>query len=143
MKEFRVAPDEPPRLHQRDPGDTGGIAREDAEARTRERLERLGDLQERLYADGRRALLVVLQAMDAGGKDSTIKRIFSGVNPQGCRVTSFKVPSPIERAHDFLWRVHKEVPPKGFIGVFNRSHYEDVLIVRVHEHVDDDRVRRR
>jgi len=101
--------------------------------------ERLPELQERLYAEGKQALLVILQAMDAGGKDGTIRRVFDTVNPQGVRVTSFKVPSLDELARDFLWRIHREVPPKGYIGIFNRSHYEDVLVVRVNglvpEHV--------
>ncbi len=93
---------------------------------------RLRALQERLYAEGKRALLVILQAIDAGGKDGTIKHVFEGVNPQGVQVTSFKQPSLDDMAHDFLWRVHQHVPAKGNIGVFNRSQYEDVLIVRVH-----------
>lgn len=92
---------------------------------------RLGELQERLWAEGRRSLLVVLQALDAGGKDGTVKHVFRGINPAGVRVTSFKAPSEEERAHDFLWRVHREVPKRGEIGVFNRSHYEDVLVARV------------
>jgi PPK2 family polyphosphate:nucleotide phosphotransferase len=92
---------------------------------------RLGELQERLWAEGRRSLLVVLQALDAGGKDGTVKHVFRGLNPAGVRVTSFKVPSEEERAHDFLWRVHKAVPARGEIGVFNRSHYEDVVAARV------------
>ncbi|HMI57265.1 MAG TPA: PPK2 family polyphosphate kinase, partial [Gemmatimonadaceae bacterium] len=94
---------------------------------------RLDELQNALYAESKRSLLVVLQARDAGGKDGTIRRVFSSVNPQGCSVTAFKRPSPIELAHDYLWRVHAAVPPKGMIGIFNRSHYEDVLAVRVHE----------
>lgn len=89
------------------------------------------ELQRRLYAEGRRKLLVVFQAMDAGGKDGTIRRVFRGVNPQGVRVASFKKPSVEDLAHDFLWRIHKAVPAAGMIGVFNRSHYEDVLVVRV------------
>jgi len=93
--------------------------------------DELVELQRRLYAENKHNLLVVLQAMDAGGKDGTIRRVFRGVNPQGVRVASFKAPSKKELAHDFLWRVHKEVPAKGMIGVFNRSQYEDVLIVRV------------
>jgi len=93
----------------------------------------LAELQERLWAENRRSLLVVLQAMDAGGKDGTIRRVFGGVNPQGCRVTSFKAPSEEELAHDFLWRINKATPRKGEMGIFNRSHYEDVLIVRVHD----------
>jgi PPK2 family polyphosphate:nucleotide phosphotransferase len=89
-------------------------------------------LQELLYAERKHPLLIILQAMDTGGKDGTIKHVMSEVNPQGCCVTNFKVPSVEEAARDFLWRVHKAVPPKGIIGIFNRSHYEDVLIVRVH-----------
>lgn len=102
----------------------------------RKRLEELGErmdqLQTALYAESKRALLVVLQARDGGGKDSTIRRVFAPLNPQGCCVTGFKAPSALELSHDYLWRVHREVPPKGLIGVFNRSHYEDVLVVRVH-----------
>lgn len=89
------------------------------------------DLQERLYAEGKQSLLIVFQAMDTGGKDGVIRKVFSGINPLGVRVTSFKAPTPEELAHDFLWRIHQHTPPKGYIGVFNRSHYEDVLVVRV------------
>lgn len=95
------------------------------------------DFQERLFAEGKQALLVVLQAMDTGGKDSTIRRVFGGINPQGCRVHSFKKPTELELSHHFLWRVFQKVPPKGYIGIFNRSHYEDVLITRVHGQVTD------
>lgn len=108
-----------------------GWERDVAQLATDENLQRMAELQYRMYADGRHALLVVLQAIDGGGKDSTIRRVFSTFNPQGCAVTSFKVPSTEERAHDFLWRVHPHAPPKGTIAVFNRSHYEDVLVVRV------------
>lgn len=90
-------------------------------------------LQQQLYAESKQSLLVVLQALDAGGKDGTIRKVFGRINPQGCRVTSFKAPSTLEKSHDFLWRIHKEVPQKGMIGIFNRSHYEDVLVVRVHD----------
>jgi PPK2 family polyphosphate:nucleotide phosphotransferase len=100
--------------------------------------EKLIDYQTRFYAWNKKKLLVVLQAMDAGGKDGTIRRVFKGVNPQGVLVTSFKAPSKDELAHDFLWRVHKAVPGKGTIGVFNRSHYEDVLVVRVHNIVPEE-----
>jgi PPK2 family polyphosphate:nucleotide phosphotransferase len=93
--------------------------------------DELADWQQRLYAHGRHRLLVVLQAMDAGGKDGTIRNVFQGVNPQGVRVSSFKAPTSIELAHDFLWRIHQQAPPSGMITVFNRSHYEDVLVVRV------------
>jgi PPK2 family polyphosphate:nucleotide phosphotransferase len=99
--------------------------------------EELAGLQERLYAEGERSLLVVLQAIDAGGKDGTIKHVFRGLNPAGSRVVSFKVPSEEERSHDFLWRVHARTPAKGEVVVFNRSHYEDVLVVRVHDLVPE------
>lgn len=94
---------------------------------------RLDELQNALYAESKRALLVVLQARDAGGKDGTIRRVFTSVNPQGCDVTAFRVPTHAELAHDYLWRVHAAVPARGMIGIFNRSHYEDVLAVRVHK----------
>jgi PPK2 family polyphosphate:nucleotide phosphotransferase len=94
-------------------------------------VETLGALQDRLFADKRHAVLVVLQGRDASGKDGTIKQVFDGCNPQGCRVASFGVPTSLELSHDFLWRVHAAVPPRGYIGIFNRSHYEDVLAVRV------------
>ncbi len=99
--------------------------------------KRLVALQRRLYAEGKQKLLVVLQAMDAGGKDGTIRNIFRGVNPQGVRVASFKKPTEVELEHDFLWRVHKVVPRAGYITAFNRSHYEDVLVVRVHDIVPE------
>lgn len=94
--------------------------------------EKLRELQEKLYADGRKSLLVVLQAMDAAGKDSLIEHVFGGVNPQGCNVTSFKTPSSKEYSHDFLWRHYLALPQKGMIGIFNRSHYESVLVCKVH-----------
>ncbi|HTA66782.1 MAG TPA: polyphosphate kinase 2 family protein, partial [Bryobacteraceae bacterium] len=125
-----VKPDSKVRLKDRDPDDTFGKRRNDkALEKTLEKLRRLQNL---LYADRRYALLIVLQALDAGGKDGTISHVMSGVNPQGCQVTSFKQPNQEELAHDFLWRVHKATPALGNIGIFNRSHYEDVLVVRVH-----------
>jgi PPK2 family polyphosphate:nucleotide phosphotransferase len=121
------------RLKDFDPDDTAHFKdKEDAEKETERDIKKLRDLHERFYVDGRRALLVVIQAMDTGGKDGTIKHVFSGVNPAGCQVTSFKAPSSEELRHDFLWRVSKVLPAKGTFGIFNRSHYEDVLIVRVH-----------
>lgn len=104
---------------------------------------RLEALQEKLYAEGRRRVLVVLQAMDTGGKDSTIRHVFDGVNPQGVKVASFKKPTEEELARDYLWRAHAVVPADGQITVFNRSHYEDVLVVRVHDLVPEERWRRR
>lgn len=100
--------------------------------------QRLDPLQELLYADRSRAVLIVLQGMDSAGKDGTIRRVFEGVNPQGVRVASFKQPSPVELAHDFLWRIHPHTPPRGEITIFNRSHYEDVLITRVHGRIARD-----
>ena len=103
----------------------------------------LADLQEVLYAEGKHKVLIVIQAMDTGGKDGTIRAVFEGVNPQGVRVASFKVPSMQELAHDYLWRVHQKVPGKGELVIFNRSHYEDVLVVRVHGMIDDKEAKRR
>lgn len=111
--------------------------RREAENEFRQLREELIEWQVRLYAEGKQSLLVVLQAMDAGGKDGTIRHATKGLNPQGVRVSSFKKPSSEELAHDFLWRVHKRTPAKGMIGIFNRSHYEDVLVVRVHNYVPD------
>src|SRR6202521_4915043 len=126
-----VRPGSKLRLKDRDSSDTFGNKRDDkAHAKT---LARLREFQHLLYADKRHALLIVLQGMDASGKDGTIRHVMSGVNPQGCEVTSFKGPSSEESQHDFLWRIHKAVPRLGDIGIFNRSHYEDVLIVRVHQ----------
>jgi PPK2 family polyphosphate:nucleotide phosphotransferase len=123
-------------LSAMDAGHTGGIAsRKKAEAELVKVHGRLVALQERLFAESKRAVLVVLQAMDTGGKDGTIRHVFGPLNPQGVRVKGFKAPTPAERARDYLWRVHQVVPPKGFIGIFNRSHYEDVLVPRVHRYV--------
>ena len=108
-----------------------------ARERTAKRAKRMADLATMLMAEHKRAVLVVLQGMDASGKDGTIKHVMSGVNPAGCTVTSFKVPTAEEASHDFLWRIHKAVPPKGYIGIFNRSHYEDVLVTRVHKLVTE------
>jgi PPK2 family polyphosphate:nucleotide phosphotransferase len=115
-----------------------GWDKEKALAATAENLVRLEELQYKMYADRRFAMLVALQAIDGGGKDSTIRRVFGAFNPQGCTVTAFKAPSGEELRHDYLWRIHKHAPPKGEIGVFNRSHYEDVLIVRVNDLVPED-----
>jgi PPK2 family polyphosphate:nucleotide phosphotransferase len=103
------------------------------ETKLEKTIKHLDNLQDLLYAGKQRALLIVLQGMDAAGKDGTIRHVMSGVSPQGCSVTSFKVPSAEEQAHDFLWRIHKAVPEKGMIGIFNRSQYEDLLVVRVHK----------
>ena len=106
--------------------------RDTADRATQKAIERLGELQDNLYAEGRRSLLVILQGMDASGKDGAVRRVFDAVNPTGVQVISFKQPSAEELRHDFLWRCHAKVPPRGYIGVFNRSYYEEVLVVRVH-----------
>ena len=105
--------------------------------------EQLEGLQNLLYAEGKHALLVVIQGMDAAGKDGAVKNVFEAVNPQGCRVMSFKEPTPLEMNHDFLWRIHQNVPELGMICVFNRSHYEDVVVQRVHHWVDDKIIKKR
>jgi PPK2 family polyphosphate:nucleotide phosphotransferase len=123
------------KLADYDPDDTDSLSRKDEKAADELLLagiERIAKLQERLYAQDRHALLLVFQAMDAAGKDSTIKHVLSGVNPHGCQVTSFKEPSSEELDHDFLWRTTKALPARGMIGIFNRSYYEEVLVVRVH-----------
>jgi PPK2 family polyphosphate:nucleotide phosphotransferase len=129
---YRIAPGTRLRLADHDPGATEGYrSKKDVEKPLAELRERIGELQDRLYAEHRRGLLVVLQAMDTGGKDGTIKGVFTGANPQGCRVWSFKAPRGEELEHDFLWRQHVRGPSRGMVTVFNRSHYEDVLVPRV------------
>jgi PPK2 family polyphosphate:nucleotide phosphotransferase len=130
-KRLRV-PESGFRLADCDPGERLGMTKDGSAAIRERQLEQLDALQERLYAEGRRALLVVFQAMDAAGKDGTIEHVMSGVNPQGVRVTSFKQPSSLELSHDWLWRCSAALPARGEIGIFNRSHYEEVLVVRVH-----------
>jgi PPK2 family polyphosphate:nucleotide phosphotransferase len=112
-----------------------GFSRDEIEAKLAVLHEEMFELQAKLYAEGKKSLLIVLQAMDAGGKDGTIKSVFTGLNPQACEVSSFKEPSKEELAHDYLWRIHKQVPPRGVIGIFNRSHYEDVTAARVEKYV--------
>jgi PPK2 family polyphosphate:nucleotide phosphotransferase len=135
FRSLQLAPGKSPHLARLDPGDvsawSGGKRR--AEAALPALRQELDRLQELFYADGRRGLLVVLQGLDTAGKDGVIRHVFEGVNPQGVRVSSFKVPTPIESAHDFLWRIHHRTPEKGEIVIFNRSQYEDVLAARVHD----------
>jgi len=134
-KRFRVDQPEKFRLSKHDPAECCGLTVDKREAKTMlaEGIERLAELQERLYAEDRWSVLIVLQAMDAAGKDSIIKHVMSGINPQGCEVHGFKQPSQEELQHDFLWRVAQRLPTNGRIGIFNRSHYEEVLTVRVHK----------
>jgi len=131
-KDFTRVPGTRFRLDRIDPADTGRFkGKSDAAKPTAAKLERLRELHERLYADGSKGLLVILQAMDTAGKDGTITHVLGPLNPQGVTVTPFKVPTELELAHDFLWRVHAAAPARGSIAIFNRSHYEDVLVVRV------------
>ena len=127
------------RLKDFDPADTHGLdLKEEAEAFLKQGIERLNDMQQKLYAQDRWALLVILQGMDAAGKDGVIRHAMSGINPTGCQVFAFKAPSAEELNHDFLWRTSKCLPARGHIGIFNRSHYEEVLVVRVHPHLLDN-----
>ncbi|MBV8781248.1 MAG: polyphosphate kinase 2 family protein [Phycisphaerae bacterium] len=127
-----VKPGKKVRLSELPTDDTGSFKNKHAaKKKSDELIEQLAELQNVLYAEQKRSVLVVLQAIDAGGKDGTISHVFGGVNPQGCQVTSFKVPSELEAAHDFLWRIHAATPRKGMIGIFNRSQYESVLVERV------------
>ncbi len=131
---YRVSPGAKVTLAEYDPDDTAEYTdKKTARQALKQITRRLHELQYLLYAEDKRGLLIVLQGMDASGKDGTIRHVMRGVNPQGTTVTSFKKPSDEEADHDFLWRIHKAVPRKGDIGIFNRSHYEDVLVVRVHD----------
>lgn len=121
------------RLEAHDPKETFGWDKEAAKAELPSVIERVASLQARMFAEGRRAVLLVLQAMDAGGKDGVLREVLAGLNPAGVRVTQFGVPSEEDLAHDYLWRIHRHTPARGHLGVFNRSHYEDVLVVRVKE----------
>ena len=133
---YRIRPGRRVHLDRIDPADTGRQTDEAAARATLARdIERLAKLQDVLYADGRYAVLIVLQGMDTSGKDGTIKHVMSGVNPSGCEVVAFKVPTEEEAAHDFLWRVHRSTPRRRHITIFNRSHYEDVIVPRVHRTV--------
>ena len=141
---YRIDADKPLRLKKIPTDTTGDFADEGAAKQAlKKHRDTLDKQQEVLYAGATQGLLIVLQGMDTSGKDGTIRSIFDGVNPQGCNVTSFKVPTATEAKHDFLWRVHNAVPPRGMIGIFNRSHYEDVLAPRVHGIIDGKTARRR
>ena len=136
-KRFVVDPGKALKLKDIDPTFKGDHETAEAAAVDIERCRsKLASLQSLLYAEKKHAILIVLQAPDAGGKDGTVKHVFTGFNPQGVKVTSFKEPTPVELAHDFLWRVHPHAPAKGEVAIFNRSHYEDVLITRVHKLID-------
>src|SRR3954468_23111784 len=142
MERYRVEPGSRIRLAEHDTADTGGLSGAD-DAEFSSLVHRLSELEARLYAEESRSVLVVLQGIDAACKDSSVKHVFRGTNPQGVRVYTFKEPTAEEAAHDFLWRYHVDAPPAGMIHVFNRSHYEDVLVVRVKELVEEERWRSR
>jgi len=135
---YRVAPGSTVNLSAFATRYEGDLTRDKAKKRLKKLRKRLDELQERLYVEGRRSLLVVFQAMDAAGKDSTVRKVIGPLNPAGVRVTSFKAPTALDLRHDFLWRIHRHAPEHGTIGVFNRSHYEDVLIGRVKQLVPRD-----
>lgn len=140
-RSFLVRPGTKLRLRDYDTEDTGGfISKEDAEKRLQQNIDIMAELQDKLYAHDKYSLLLIFQAMDGGGKDSAIKHVMSGLNPQGTQVYSFKAPSAEERDHDYLWRINRALPEKGRIGIFNRSHYEEVLIVRVHNLIDMEKM---
>jgi len=133
-KKFIVKEDDKLDLSKINPNEKGDYkGKKEAKAKMKENIKKLTELQYKLYSENKQSILVVLQALDAAGKDGTINHVFAPLNPQGCRVHGFKAPTQIELAHDFLWRIHKETPGKGEIVIFNRSHYEDVLITRVHK----------
>jgi PPK2 family polyphosphate:nucleotide phosphotransferase len=141
---YLVKPHQKVKLSHFPTADTGRYRNKEEAAPDLERhRQQLDELQELLTADCSHAVLIVLQGMDTAGKDGTIRHIFTGVNPQACNVTPFKVPTPLEMRHDFLWRAHRSVPAFGTIGIFNRSHYEDVLVTRVHKQVSDKLVKER
>ena len=134
LKKLIIKPGKKVRLSDYDPEYTAGFKdKEAAENILKKNISSLSELQYHLQAENKRTLLIILQGMDTSGKDGTIRHVMSGSNPQDCQVTSFKIPSQEEYDHDFLWRIHKVIPPKGEIGIFNRSHYEDVLAARVHK----------
>ena len=140
---FRIAPGADVRLADRATAETLGLDKKAVQKETAKLIEGLDGLQERLYAEGTQSLLVVLQAMDGAGKDSTLRAVFGPLDPQGIRVAPFKAPTSLELSHDFLWRIHQQMPAAGELVVFNRSHYEDVLIVRVHGWAPADVIERR
>jgi PPK2 family polyphosphate:nucleotide phosphotransferase len=140
---LRVEPGHPAHIAERDPRDALGLEKDAAKARLDELHGKLSVLHNRLFAEGKHGLLLVLQGLDAAGKDGVIRSVFTGVNPQGCRVVSFKAPSTTELQHDYLWRVHAVLPARGEIAIFNRSHYEDIVAVRMLKLATEDVWKRR
>jgi PPK2 family polyphosphate:nucleotide phosphotransferase len=144
VADLRVEPGDAAGLTKRNPADRLGLGdKADGQARVHEILEVLDDLHNRLWAEARRSVVLVLQGMDASGKDGTIRRVLTGLNPQGCSVVNFKEPTTVDFAHDYLWRIHAVTPARGILGVWNRSHYEDVVTAKCIGAVDDRQCRRR
>jgi PPK2 family polyphosphate:nucleotide phosphotransferase len=144
LDDLVVKPGEPARLAKRSPGARLGVDdKTDGRSRVLELQARLDELHNRLWAEAKRSIVLVLQGMDAAGKDGTIRRVLTGLNPQGCSVTNFKVPTDVALAHDYLWRVHNAMPARGILGVFNRSHYEDVVAARIIGVVDEKQCEQR
>ena len=133
LDSLRVGPGSAARIAERSTDDRLGLEKDEGEKRLHELVERIEELQYRLFAEERRSVLLVLQGLDASGKDGVVRRVFEGVNPTGVGVTSFRAPAGAELEHDYLWRIHRALPRRGTIGVFNRSHYEDVVAVRMYE----------
>ena len=143
-EKFLVPPGKPFKLAGRDPRADGGLGdKEKAKARTAADAAAIDELQNRLFAEGKRALLVVLQGIDCSGKDGTVRAVFNACGPIGVRIAPFKAPSAEELSHDYLWRIHQQCPPRGYIGIFNRSHYEDVLVVKVRKFAAEADIERR
>ncbi len=134
---YRVKPDKKAKLSDWKTDENGGLNKEAGLKQVEELAAQLEQWQERLYAEGKQSLLIVLQARDAAGKDGAVKKVMGAFNPNGVHIANFKVPSAEEAAHDFLWRIHAQAPKKGMVGVFNRSHYEDILVTRVYDMIDD------
>ena len=143
LEGLRVEPGSAAKIAERDPDDKLGTDKHDAEKRLEKLIDRIDELQYRLYAEDRHSVLLVLQGLDAAGKDGVVRRVFQGVNPAGVEVTSFKVPAGPETQHDYFWRIHAALPARGKLGVFNRSHYENVVAVRMHELAPEEVWRRR
>ncbi|WP_339094669.1 polyphosphate kinase 2 family protein [Deinococcus sp. VB343] len=143
IDQYRVTAGKRARLSDWNTDDDGGLTKEEGQAKTAELAEELAEWQERLYAEGKQSLLLVLQARDAAGKDGAVKKVIGAFNPAGVQIANFKQPSAEELSHDFLWRIHQKAPAKGYVGVFNRSHYEDVLVTRVYDMIDDQTARSR
>lgn len=144
VDELIVQPGSHARLAKRNPASRLGLTDKiDGRARVAELQSRLDEYHDRLWAEAKRSVVLVLQGMDAAGKDGTIRRVLTGLNPQGCTVTNFKVPTDVARAHDYLWRVHNAMPARGILGVFNRSHYEDVVAAHISRDIDDERCQQR